>query len=46
MSWDTGENREIIDEDLTIAKVEVSGVRRNIIGLVHYDGEWRSGTGS
>ena len=31
---------EIIDEDLTIAKAEVSGVRRNInIGLVHYDGE-------
>lgn len=31
---------EIIDEDLTIAKAEVSGVRRNInIGLVHYDEE-------
>ena len=31
---------EIIDEDLTLAKAEVSGVRRNInIGLVHYDEE-------
>ncbi|MGH3146703.1 MAG: HypC/HybG/HupF family hydrogenase formation chaperone, partial [Rubrobacter sp.] len=31
---------EIIDEDLNIAKAEVSGVRRNInIGLVHYDEE-------
>jgi hydrogenase expression/formation protein HypC len=31
---------EIIDEDLMIAKAEVSGVRRNInIGLVHYDEE-------
>ena len=31
---------EIIDEDLTLAKAEVSGVRRNInIGLVHHDKE-------
>ena len=31
---------EIIDEDLTLAKAEVSGVRRNInIGLVHHDEE-------
>jgi hydrogenase expression/formation protein HypC len=31
---------EIIDEDLTLAKAEVGGVRRNInIGLVHHDGE-------
>lgn len=31
---------EIMDEDLMIAKAEVSGVRRNInIGLVHYDEE-------
>ncbi len=31
---------EIIDEDLTLAKAEISGVRRNInIGLVHYDEE-------
>ncbi len=31
---------EIIDEDLTLAKAEVSGVRRNInIGLVHYEEE-------
>ena len=31
---------EIVDEDLNIAKAEVSGVRRNInIGLVHYDEE-------
>ncbi|WP_119066992.1 HypC/HybG/HupF family hydrogenase formation chaperone [Rubrobacter indicoceani] len=38
---------EIIDEDIMLAKAEVSGVRRNInIGLVHYDehrvkvGDW------
>jgi len=38
---------EILDEDLTLAKADISGVRRNInIGLVHYDeervevGEW------
>jgi hydrogenase expression/formation protein HypC len=31
---------EILDEDLQLAKAEVSGVRRNInIGLVHGDGE-------
>jgi hydrogenase expression/formation protein HypC len=31
---------EIIDEDLTLAKAEVSGVRRNInVGLVHHDEE-------
>lgn len=31
---------EILDEDLSLAKAEVSGVRRNInIGLVHYDEE-------
>lgn len=31
---------EIIDEELTIAKADVSGVRRNInVGLVHYDEE-------
>jgi hydrogenase expression/formation protein HypC len=31
---------EIIDEDLTLAKAEISGVRRNInIGLVHHDEE-------
>ncbi len=31
---------EILDEDLTLAKAEVGGVRRNInIGLVHYDEE-------
>jgi hydrogenase expression/formation protein HypC len=31
---------EIIDEDLTLAKAEVSGVRRNInIGLVHHEEE-------
>jgi hydrogenase expression/formation protein HypC len=31
---------EIIDEDLLLAKAEVSGVRRNInIGLVHHEGE-------
>ncbi len=31
---------EIIDEELTIAKADVSGVKRNInIGLVHYDDE-------
>lgn len=31
---------EIIDEDLTLAKAEVGGVRRNInIGLVHYEEE-------
>lgn len=38
---------EILDEDLLLAKAEVSGVRRNInIGLVHHDessvevGDW------
>jgi hydrogenase expression/formation protein HypC len=38
---------EILDEDLMLAKAEVSGVRRNInIGLVHYEearvevGDW------
>jgi hydrogenase expression/formation protein HypC len=31
---------EILDEDLLLAKADVSGVRRNInIGLVHGDGE-------
>jgi hydrogenase expression/formation protein HypC len=31
---------EILDEDLQLAKAEVSGVRRNInIGLVHHDTE-------
>ena len=31
---------EIIDEDLLLAKAEVSGVRRNIhIGLVHHEDE-------
>jgi hydrogenase expression/formation protein HypC len=31
---------EVIDEDLTLAKAEVSGVRRNInIGLVHHGDE-------
>lgn len=31
---------EIIDEELTIAKADVGGVRRNInVGLVHYDEE-------
>jgi hydrogenase expression/formation protein HypC len=31
---------EIVDEDLMLAKAEVSGVRRNInIGLVHGNGE-------
>jgi hydrogenase expression/formation protein HypC len=31
---------EIIDEDLRLAKAEVSGVRRNInIGLVHHEEE-------
>ena len=35
-----GQIVEIIDEDLTLAKAEVSGVRRNInIGLVHHDEE-------
>ncbi len=42
-----GQIVEIIDEDIMLAKAEVSGVRRNInIGLVHYDeqrlvvGDW------
>jgi hydrogenase expression/formation protein HypC len=31
---------EVMDEDLTLAKAEVSGVRRNInIGLVHHGDE-------
>lgn len=31
---------EILDEDLTLAKADVGGVRRNInIGLVHHDEE-------
>ena len=31
---------EILDEDLMLAKAEVSGVRRTInIGLVHHEGE-------
>lgn len=35
-----GQIVEIIDEDIMLAKAEVSGVRRNInIGLVHYDEE-------
>lgn len=32
---------EILDEDLLLAKADVSGVRRNInIGLVHNEDEW------
>lgn len=31
---------QILDEELMLAKADISGVRRNInIGLVHYDGE-------
>ncbi len=42
-----GQIVEIIDEDIMLAKADVSGVKRNInIGLIHYDdervevGEW------
>jgi hydrogenase expression/formation protein HypC len=35
-----GQIVEIIDEDISLAKAEVSGVRRNInIGLVHHEEE-------
>ncbi len=41
-----GQIVEIIDEDIMLAKAEVSGVRRNInIGLVHYDEERIEGGG-